>query len=69
MSEKQEVKKKKIILICSNGGHLAQILELKGLFVKYDYLLVTEESPTTLPLREKYNIKYLKARSKGKKET
>ncbi len=67
MSEKQEVKKKKIILICSNGGHLAQILELKDLFVKYDYLLVTEESPTTLPLREKYNIKYLKARSKGKK--
>lgn len=60
-------KKKKIMLICSNGGHLAQILELEELFIKYDYLLVTEEAPSTLPLKEKYNIRYLKARSKGKK--
>lgn len=60
-------KRKKIILICSNGGHLAQILELKELFLKYDYLLITEESPTTLPLKEKYNIKYLRSRSVGKK--
>jgi len=62
-----EKKRKKIILICSNGGHLAQILELQELFVKYDYLLVTEEAPSTLPLKEKYNIQFLKARSKGKK--
>lgn len=59
--------KKRIILICSDGGHLAQILELKDMFLSYDYLIVTEESPATLPLREKYNIKYLKGRSKGKK--
>ena len=60
-------KPKKIILICSNGGHLAQILELKELFLKYDYLLITEKSPVTLPLAEKYNIKFLKSRSEGKK--
>lgn len=59
--------KKKIILICSDGGHLAQILELKEMFIKYDYLIVTEESLATLPLKEKYNIKYLKGRSKGQK--
>ena len=53
-----EKKRKKIILICSNGGHLAQILELQELFVKYDYLLVTEEAPSTLPLKEKYNIQF-----------
>ncbi|MGB5554659.1 MAG: PssD/Cps14F family polysaccharide biosynthesis glycosyltransferase, partial [Flavobacteriaceae bacterium] len=64
---KMEKKKKKIILICSNGGHLAQILELKDLFMQYDYLLVTEESPTTLPLKDKYNVRFLKARSLGKK--
>lgn len=55
------------MLICSGGGHLAQILELKELFFKYDYLLVTEKSPATLPLEDKYNIKYLKTRPKGKK--
>ena len=58
--------KKKIILICSDGGHLAQILELEEWFTKYNYLLVTEISPSTLKLRDNYNIKYLKNRSKGK---
>ncbi len=62
-----EQKTKKIMLICSDGGHLAQILELKELFIKYDYLLVTEKSPATLPLSKKYKIKYLKTRSKGKR--
>lgn len=61
------MKNKKIILICSAGGHLAQILELKEMFLNYDYLIVTEESPATLPLKDKFNIKYLKGRSKGKK--
>lgn len=59
--------KKRILLICSDGGHLAQILELKDMFLQYNYLIVTEESPATLPLKEKYNIKYLKPRAKGKK--
>lgn len=58
---------KKIILICSDGGHLAQILELKEMFLNYNYLIVTEESPATIPLKDKYNIRYLKGRSKGKK--
>lgn len=58
---------KRIILICSDGGHLAQILELNEMFLHYNYLIVTEESPATIPLKEKYNIRYLKGRSKGKK--
>jgi UDP-N-acetylglucosamine:LPS N-acetylglucosamine transferase len=61
------MKDRKIILVCSDGGHLAQILELKEMFLNYDYLIVTEESPATLPLREKFNIQYLKGRSKGQK--
>lgn len=61
------MKNKKILLICSDGGHLAQILELKDMFINYNYLIVTEESPATLPLKEKYNIQYLKERPKGKK--
>ena len=60
-------KKKKIILICSDGGHFAQIRELEPLFTKYDYLIITEKSKATLPMAERYNMKFLKSRSKGKK--
>jgi len=60
------VKRKKILLVSSKGGHFAQLLCLEELFVKYDYLLLTEESKSTNPLKEKYNMKFLKSRSKGK---
>lgn len=60
-------KKKKIILICSDGGHLAQMLELKDWFVNYEYLLITEKSPSTYPLKESLNVRFLKGRSSGKK--
>ena len=56
-----------IILICSDGGHLAQIMELKDWFINYDYLIVTEKSPSTLAYSNQFNIKFLKGRSKGKK--
>lgn len=58
-------KKTKIILICSDGGHLAQMLELKEMFEKYDYLLVTEKTPATLQISKLYNVQYLKSRSSG----
>jgi beta-1,4-N-acetylglucosaminyltransferase len=58
---------KKIILICSDGGHLAQILELNEWFTGYNYLLVTEKTPATMPLCKSYNIRYLIGRSAGKK--
>ncbi|NKI32048.1 PssD/Cps14F family polysaccharide biosynthesis glycosyltransferase [Croceivirga thetidis] len=58
-------KKKKIILICSDGGHFAQIRELEPLFTKYDYLIVTEKSKATIPMAERYNMKFLKSRPKG----
>lgn len=59
-------KLKKIILIASDGGHLAQILELKEMFSQYNYLLVTEKTLATLPLQENYNIRFLHGRSMGK---
>ncbi|WP_017259469.1 PssD/Cps14F family polysaccharide biosynthesis glycosyltransferase [Pedobacter arcticus] len=58
-------KRKKIILICSDGGHLAQTLHLKKMFLKYNYLLVTEKTPATASLEETYNTFFLAARSKG----
>lgn len=59
------MKRKKILLVSSKGGHFAQLLCLEDLFLKYDYLLLTEESKSTKPLKEKYNMKFLKSRSKG----
>lgn len=61
--------KKKIILICSDGGHLAQILELNEWFVQYDYLLITEKTPATILLKDKYNIQFLAGRPAGKKRS
>lgn len=60
---------KKILLVCSDGGHLAQILELENLFLQYNYLIVTERTEATLPLKKKYNIRFLNPRSKGKKRS
>jgi beta-1,4-N-acetylglucosaminyltransferase len=61
------MKKKKIILICSDGGHLAQVLELKELFTQYNYLLIVEKTEATIELKDKYNIRFLKGRPKGER--
>ena len=58
--------KKKIILICSDGGHLAQVLELSDLFLQYDYLIITEKSEATISLKKNYNVRYVKPRPKGR---
>ena len=50
---------KKVMFICSVGGHLTQILELKKIFENYEYTLVTEKTSITKNLQEKYNIEYL----------
>lgn len=58
--------KKKILLISSDGGHLAQILALRDFFENYDYLIVTEKTPATELLSNNLNVKYLKPRPKGR---
>ncbi len=50
---------KNVMFISSVGGHLTQLLELKSLFSKYDYILITEKNSVTKPLKEKYNMCYL----------
>ncbi|MDD3392066.1 MAG: O-antigen ligase family protein [Bacilli bacterium] len=52
--EKQD---KKILFISSTGGHLSEMLQLKSLFDKYDYFLVTEKTKSNLKLRETYKEK------------
>lgn len=48
------------MFISSGGGHLSELLQLSPLFEKYDYSLVTEKTPTTSDLKDKYqNVSYL----------
>ena len=48
------MKKKKVMFISSTGGHLDELLQLKKLFDKYDYTIVTEKTKSNLNLKNKY---------------
>jgi len=48
---------KKVLFISSTGGHLTELLQLKPLFEKYDYHIITEKDKTNEYLEEKYNGK------------
>ena len=45
---------KKVLFISSTGGHLTEKLELKTLFRKCDYHIITEKTKSTLSLQKKY---------------
>lgn len=53
------MKRKKILFISSIGGHLTQLLQLKPLFEKYDYHIVTEKSSITEELKDKHPTSFL----------
>ena len=52
---------KRVLFISSTGGHLSEMLQLKELFNKYDYFIVTEKTKSNIKLRQKYKdrISYL----------
>ena len=45
---------KKVMFISSTGGHLDELLQLKSMFDKYDYYIVTEKTKSNLSLKDKY---------------
>src|SRR5574344_1859743 len=51
----------KVLFISSTGGHLNELMQLKPLFEKYDYRIITEKDKSTINLKEKYKnrISYL----------
>ena len=59
--------KQKVMFISSVGGHLTQLLELKKIFNNYNYVLVTEKTDVTKPMKDKYNIEYLPYGSRNQK--
>jgi len=48
---------KKVLFISSTGGHLSELLQLKPLFKKYDYHIITEKTSSTISLKDKYGDK------------
>ena len=53
--------KRRILFISSTGGHLSEMLQLKSLFDKYDYHIITEKTKSNLALKNKYKnrVNYL----------
>ena len=49
--------KKKVMFISSTGGHFNEMMQLKKLFDKYDYYIVTEKDDITKGYKEKYKEK------------
>ena len=48
---------KKVLYISSTGGHLTELLELKTMFKKYDYHIVTEKTKSNEKLKKTYKNK------------
>lgn len=48
------MKKKRVLFISSTGGHLDELLQLKGMFDNYDYHIVTEKTKSNLSLKKKF---------------
>ena len=46
--------KKKVLFISSTGGHLEELMQLKPMFDKYDYHIITEKTKSNLSLKNKY---------------
>mgnify|MGYP004531353099 CR=1 FL=1 len=48
---------KKVLFIASTGGHLNELMQLKPLFNKYNYYIITEKDKSTIDLKKIYNKK------------
>lgn len=48
---------KKVLFIASTGGHLDELMQLKSMFNKYNYHIITEKDQTTKELKKQYNKK------------
>lgn len=55
------MKKKKVLFISSTGGHLDELMQLKQMFSKYNYHIITEKTKSNLSLKDTYpkKVNYL----------
>lgn len=49
--------KKKVLFISSTGGHFNELMQLKPMFEKYDYHIITEKDKTNKNLVQQYEKK------------
>lgn len=49
--------KRNVLFVASTGGHLNELMQLKKMFSKYDFNLITEKTKSNLYLKEKYKNK------------
>lgn len=56
MANKKQ-KTKRVLFISSTGGHLDELMQLKALFDRYEYYIVTEKTKSNLSLKEKFKNK------------
>ena len=49
--------RKKVLFISSTGGHLDELLQLKPLFEKYEYNIITEKDKANINLKDTYGEK------------
>ena len=49
---------KKILFISSTGGHLTELLQLSPMFENCDFHLITENTESNQPLKEKYGDRF-----------
>lgn len=47
-------KKRKLIFIASTGGHLNELMQVKSIFNKYEYHIITEKNEVDESLKEEY---------------
>ncbi len=52
---------KKVLFISSTGGHLSELMQLKSMFDKYDFHIITEKTKSNMYLKDKYpkRVNYL----------
>lgn len=48
---------KKVLFISSTGGHLNELMQLKPMFNRYDYSIITEKDKSTVHLKDTYGSK------------
>ena len=48
---------RKVLFIASTGGHLNELMQLKPMFDKYDYHIITEKNKMTAGLKKEYGEK------------
>lgn len=58
---------KRVMFISSTGGHLSELLQLKSMFDRYEFKLITEKVKSNMYLKDKYKgkVNYLVAGSKN----